>query len=63
MPEYRAYTLDGDGRITAAAKMVACADDTLAMEFAATLAREVAAPIEVWESARRVGCVQSNQRE
>ena len=57
MPEYRAYTLDTADRITAAAKIVACADDIEAMEYATRLSREVGALIEVWQGARRVGNV------
>jgi hypothetical protein len=57
MPEFRAYTLDGEGRITAAAKLLTCVDDTHALERAARLSREAEAPVEVWEGTRRVGCV------
>jgi hypothetical protein len=37
--------------------VIACADDTQALEQAATLSRDTGKPIEVWESTRRVGCV------
>ena len=49
--------IDGEGRIAAAAKVIACTDDTAALECAATLSREAGASVEVWEGARRVGRV------
>jgi hypothetical protein len=63
MPEYQAYALDREGRITEAAKVIACTDDTQAMEHAAKLAREVGSPVEVWEGTRRVGCVAPDSYE
>jgi hypothetical protein len=59
MPEYRAYTVDGEDRITAV-ELVACADDTRALEYAATLSREAAASIEIWQRMRLVGCVRAS---
>jgi hypothetical protein len=52
MTEYRLYSLDGQGHITAPAEIVDCATDREAMMLAQE--RAIERIIEVWQGSRRV---------
>ena len=56
---YRVYQLDTAGHILAGHSIV-CRSDAEAMDAACRFAEQAAA-VEVWESARRVGCLRQRQ--